>query len=679
MSLTQSDYKTFEHLKIPPELLEAAGVVRVTDQEARQDFGIIGSGDMSGIIFPYHDPIHGQRWTARIRRDRPEMESGKPRNKYISAYGDRRHLYFPPGLNGTLNDGTVPVVLVEAEKSALALLAWSGRTQRKIVPVAMGGCWGWRGRIGKVENSKGERVDEVGALPDLLVASGGRKVYVLLDANTATNPKVQQAQTNLVRQLRRQGAEPWICTLPNKEGVNGPDDYIGHAGDDAMARVLDNPRQERRLKVTSLSDIKAKQQEWLWIGYIPIDQLIALYGPSHTAKSIICIDCAARVTTGANWPDGSPNLLGSRKVLMLSAGEDALETVLKPRFALAGGDASKLRLIQGSIISGADSTIEDELLALDQDTDLLEAYLSEEPDIALIIIDPVTNHLGKSKLNLDEEIRPILMRLKSIAERHRIPIVIVGHFNRREKGTAAFDRMLGSRAFSAVPRTIFMTGADNEVTEKHNFVMVQARGLGANAWKYRTEKQGIEVDGEACEQIKLLWGTQAEITGEDVVNPLTIEEKSKDQGAADELVAYLKQRGGSAPKADCIQHLWKLNYANINEQRVRRRAGVESRQDSGNSGKFSGATWALKPSDTSESPCVPVSMCLTAKRSTLSSSSTVTYPVRQAVRQIPSDTGTHGDVLRLKAADVQQDSDADTSFNPDEFTDWETGVKKAKK
>lgn len=51
----------------------------------------------------------------------------------------------------------------------------------------MGGCWGWRGRIGKVENPRGERVDELGPLPDLACASNGRNAIILLDANACSN------------------------------------------------------------------------------------------------------------------------------------------------------------------------------------------------------------------------------------------------------------------------------------------------------------------------------------------------------------------------------------------------------------------------------------------------------------------------------------------------------------
>ena len=194
---------------------------------------------MSGIVYPYLDPHDGRRTTARVRRDNPEIEAGQPKRKYISAFGDRRHLYFPPACSELLADASIPIIFVEAEKSSLALIAFAQRVGRKYLPIAMGGCWGWRGRIGKVENPRGERVDELGPLPDVACASNGRKAMILLDANASSNPKVLQARRALRAQLIRQGAQVSIAKMPATEGVNGPADFIGIAGDDAMAAVLD--------------------------------------------------------------------------------------------------------------------------------------------------------------------------------------------------------------------------------------------------------------------------------------------------------------------------------------------------------------------------------------------------------------------------------------------------------
>jgi hypothetical protein len=66
--------------------------------------------------------------------------------------------------------------------------------------------------FGKVENAQGQRVDETGPIPDLDCVSG-HPVYVLLDANVATNPQVQRACTALVRELVSRKLEVLVCNL----------------------------------------------------------------------------------------------------------------------------------------------------------------------------------------------------------------------------------------------------------------------------------------------------------------------------------------------------------------------------------------------------------------------------------------------------------------------------------
>lgn len=240
-NLAAVDLEAFAKLRIPSELLEFAGIVRVTDREARETYGISGGGDMAGIAFPYFDPEtksnRRRRTYVRIRRDHPELEDGKPKKKYIAPWGDRKRLYFPPTPE-LFADTSVPIVLVEAEKSSLALTAWAARTGRAILPLAMGGCYGWRGKTGIKETSTGERVPETGAIRDLNICREGRRTFVLLDANCASNPKVLAARGDLVLQLRKQGADVHTLDLPASEGINGPDDYIGVMGDDAMTQLF---------------------------------------------------------------------------------------------------------------------------------------------------------------------------------------------------------------------------------------------------------------------------------------------------------------------------------------------------------------------------------------------------------------------------------------------------------
>lgn len=239
--LLPSDLAMFERLRIPADLIAQAGIVRVSDREAREKYGLVGpaSMDMSGVCFGYIDPLTGVRHTCRVRRDNPDSEGGKARSKYVAPYGDKRHLYFVPGCGALVHDVSVPVVLIESEKAALSLTAWSERNSRKILPVAMGGCWGWRGRIGKVDGPKGQRIDEKGALPELaLICSKHRDVFVFLDSNANHNTLVRAARGALCRELLSYGARVLVATIPVLD-ANGPDDVVAKIGDSAITSILE--------------------------------------------------------------------------------------------------------------------------------------------------------------------------------------------------------------------------------------------------------------------------------------------------------------------------------------------------------------------------------------------------------------------------------------------------------
>jgi hypothetical protein len=230
-------------IRLSVELQAAAGIYGVTDSEARDiGFQCSSASDLSGIVFPYFDPETLHRTTARLRRDRPESDGmGKAGAKYLSPYGDNRHLYFPPDAAFLLRDMSVPVVIVEAEKSALALTALSSRTGRKLFAVGTGGCWGWRGKTGIETGPTGEHVETRGALADLGRISWEERIAIVcFDANSRTNLRVQAARRALAVELLARGAVVKIVNLPQQDGVNGPDDLIGACGDSAMLALLDS-------------------------------------------------------------------------------------------------------------------------------------------------------------------------------------------------------------------------------------------------------------------------------------------------------------------------------------------------------------------------------------------------------------------------------------------------------
>lgn len=226
-----------ERFKIPPVLLDAAQVRNATDASVRELLGVRGrmGEDLSGIIFPYRDPREGRLLGHRVRLDTPSTNG----QKYLSEQGCRA-LFFPPTNANVLVDSSVPVIMVEAEKSALALAALAARCERNLLPIGIGGVWGWKRTAGLAATPDGARESVTGPSPSFdWVVWKGRKVYLAFDSNVAGRRDLERARRGLAEELKRRGAKVFIASVPRTQGVNGPDDLIAIAGDKATLEMLD--------------------------------------------------------------------------------------------------------------------------------------------------------------------------------------------------------------------------------------------------------------------------------------------------------------------------------------------------------------------------------------------------------------------------------------------------------
>jgi hypothetical protein len=520
------------------------------------------------------------RYQPKTFKYRLEDESGS----WIWAKGERSALYRLPELVTAAN-----VIFCEGEKDADNV----------------------REALGKLNlNGKGYAVTTSGGSNDwrdeFAPYFAGREVVILPDNDTPGHAHAEVVAAS----ISKYAAGVKIVNLP---GLADKGDVSNYLETHTAQELLEEIRAQKTawaqkagvphihgdvpvgLQIKFLSSVKAEPQGWLWPMHIPDNQLLGLYGPSHTAKSIIATDWMARVTTGATWPDGSAGIAKPRNVLMLAPGEDALETVVKPRVVLAGGDPDRVGYIQAVGRFDDQGNIFEDMASLDQDIPAIDAALSEG-DFGMLVIDPITNHLGAKKTNLENEVRPVLMRLKALAVKHKLPIIMIGHLNKRERGTAALDKVLGCRAFVGVPRTIYMTGTDNDTEERFRYELAQERGFGAKSWKYKTAMKEIVVDGADCKEIALSWEGQSDASGQDVVDALSREEKRTERDYAEQLVRYLQANGGTAAQEDCKK---ALGFPKLNWTRVRDKASVNSDVISGGAGKGgSTSVWKLNSENT---------------------------------------------------------------------------------
>jgi hypothetical protein len=301
-----------ERFRIPRELLANAGVRQGTDAELRELLGVHGrSGqDLSGILFPYRDPRNGRLLGHRVRLDAPVADG----QKYLSEQGCRA-LFFPPICDNELTDISVPVVIVESEKAALALTSLGKRTGRKLLVVATGGIYGWRRKIGVESMPDGESEAVTGPSPSFdWVVWQGRKVIVAFDSNVAGRRDLEKARGALADELRKREANVLIASVPKCDGVNGPDDLIAVAGDEATLQVLDRavpfaavtaPRFTRTgFILTRLSDLLNKADAP--VNYILKNVLIAggisgVFAKPKVGKSTFARNLCLAIARGENF------------------------------------------------------------------------------------------------------------------------------------------------------------------------------------------------------------------------------------------------------------------------------------------------------------------------------------------------------------------------------------------
>ena len=182
--------------------------------------------------------------------------------------------------------------------------------------------------------------------------------------------------------------------------------------------------------------------QWLWKPYIPFGKLTIIQGDPGEGKTTLALRLAAACSTGTLLPGMEP--MEPFNVIYQSA-EDGMGDTIKPRLMEAGADLDRVL-----------SIVEDkkQLSLLDE---RIEKAIREH-NARLIILDPIQGYIGsRVDINRANEIRTVLKRVSSIAERTGCAIVLIGHLNKASGSSSAY-RGLGSIDFRAAARSVLLIG-----------------------------------------------------------------------------------------------------------------------------------------------------------------------------------------------------------------------------
>jgi AAA domain-containing protein len=204
---------------------------------------------------------------------------------------------------------------------------------------------------------------------------------------------------------------------------------------------------------TPLSEIETQHITWLWENRIPQGKITLLEGDPGMGKSLLAIDIAANVSTGRPMHGESKGTIGS---VILIAPEDSAADTIKPRVAAAGGDLSRIHLLNTVECLDANDVKKLKLyqkpFSLAQNLFELEQAIIQTKAI-LVVLDPLTADLGHNiDSSRDQGIREIFTPLALLAESTNCAFLVVRHLKKGSSDNLLY-RGAGSIGIIAAART----------------------------------------------------------------------------------------------------------------------------------------------------------------------------------------------------------------------------------
>jgi hypothetical protein len=239
----------------------------------------------------------------------------------------------------------------------------------------------------------------------------------------------------------------------------------------------DKPTETRPLISRRIDQFERRDIEWLWWPFLPLGMITLVVGDKAVGKSSVALDVAARISKGAAWPrfgndeeERAP--LGS---VIILCKENDISRIIRPRLEEAGADLSRIHTLGYAVPDDPD--LLDPLERLDTTVNELQRLVEDIGDVKLIVVDPITDYLGKTDMNSDSAVRTLLNPLGRLASRYDLAILNILHLNKKVDLPGRY-RALGSVGFRNVAQSTVVV-AKNDHAAGERLMMQDAANLVA--------------------------------------------------------------------------------------------------------------------------------------------------------------------------------------------------------
>lgn len=330
--------------------------------------------------------------------------------------------------------------------------------------------------------------------------------------------------------------------------------------------------------------VKKRPVYWIWTKRFPAGAG-CLLGEGGIGKGLLTGHVTAQITKGQPISDDYPDdvLPVDGEVLIISS-EDSTDSVLAPRFEAAGADMSKVHFVQAVKILGG-PTAQERFIDIEAHFELIENYLKKYPNIRLIVIDPVTNHLNSgTNPNADIEVRRVLNPLNKLGETYNVLILLVFHPNKKEDNSSK-NRAPGAGTWINLPRASWLLAVDPKDADRRLFVALKynyiKRGEGGLA--FRISEKLIECGDKNVPTPFIVWDGSTSLTPDELMD-----KKRNRVSKHDKAVKFLREllEAGPIKQSDLFDRADRLGIKKGTLEKAKRDARVKSKKE--------GKTWVWR-------------------------------------------------------------------------------------
>jgi hypothetical protein len=213
--------------------------------------------------------------------------------------------------------------------------------------------------------------------------------------------------------------------------------------------------------------------------------------------------------------------------------EDGLADTIKPRLEGAGADCSRVHALMGKRNLETGKIIP--ITSIGMDYIYIENAIGNYRPV-LVVVDPLQAYLGAIDMHRANEVRPVLAKLATLAERYNCAILLIRHLGKSQQDRAIY-RGLGSIDFVAAARSVLMIGQEPDAPAKRAVIQTK------NSLAPIGPAIGYEIQED-----KFYWTGISELTASEALRPERLESDSKLDQAGKFLLDALA--GGPKPVSD---------------------------------------------------------------------------------------------------------------------------------